>query len=241
MFADLHGCSPFMAPDRIEALVDQTNGLGADLILLLGDYVGHVLGGRGAAPAATAMLLKGLSAPLGVYAVFGNHDWADDAVARQTRQPSHWHSAFEAAGIACLNNDVIRLAAPWGHVQLAGLDSQRAFSSIWPGPVEGADDLEAVLAKLSPDDPCILMAHEPDVFPDVPDHIDLTLSGHTHGGQIAPFGLPLIVPSKYGRRYAYGHHCDGAKHLLVSGGLGYSKLPVRLGRPPELVMVEVAV
>ena len=91
-----------------------------------------------------------------------------------------------------------------------------------------------------PDDaPVILMAHEPDIFPKVPERVALTLSGHTHGGQINLFGWRPIVPSDYGQRYAYGHIVEGERDLIVSGGLGCSILPIRFLSPPEILIVEL--
>ena len=87
-------------------------------------------------------------------------------------------------------------------------------------------------------DPVILLAHEPDIMPRVPERVALVLSGHTHGGQVRLFGWSPVVPSRYGNRYAYGHvreQCD----LIVSGGLGCSITPVRFGMPPEIVLVSI--
>jgi predicted MPP superfamily phosphohydrolase len=78
-------------------------------------------------------------------------------------------------------------------------------------------------------------AHEPDVFPQAPARYALTLSGHTHGGQIRVLGRTPVVPSMYGSRYAYGHIVEDERHLIVSGGLGTSLLPVRIGSRPEIV------
>ena len=86
----------------------------------------------------------------------------------------------------------------------------------------------------------MLLAHEPDIFPNVPARVALTLSGHTHGGQIrVPLIWPAFVPSKYGARFAYGHVVEGGRHMVVSGGLGTSVIPARLGVPPEIVRVEL--
>ena len=101
-------------------------------------------------------------------------------------------------------------------------------------------DLDGTLAKVTDDAPVILLAHEPDIFPRVPSRVSLTLSGHTHGGQVRVFGYSPMVPSRYGNRYAYGHIVEDNRHLVVSGGLGCSILPVRIGVPPEIVMVDVA-
>ncbi len=83
------------------------------------------------------------------------------------------------------------------------------------------------------------MAHEPDIFPKVPDRVSVTLSGHTHGGQVRLFGWSPVVPSRYRNRFAYGHIVEEGKHLLVSGGLGCSIAPVRFGCPPEIVLLEL--
>jgi predicted MPP superfamily phosphohydrolase len=89
-------------------------------------------------------------------------------------------------------------------------------------------------------DPVILLVHEPDVFPRVPDRVALTLAGHTHGGQIrVPFVWPHWVPSRYGARFAYGHIVETGRHMVVSGGLGTSFVPVRFGVPPEIVHIEI--
>ena len=87
--------------------------------------------------------------------------------------------------------------------------------------------------------PTILLVHEPDIFPNVPSRVSLTLAGHTHGGQVTFMGYAPRVPSRYGRRYLYGHIVEDGRSLLVSGGLGCSGLPVRFGRPPEIVVVEL--
>jgi predicted MPP superfamily phosphohydrolase len=83
------------------------------------------------------------------------------------------------------------------------------------------------------------MAHEPDIFPQVPRRVAVTLSGHTHGGQVRLLGYAPIVPSKFKDRYVYGHIVEEGRHLVVSGGIGCSGLPVRFGSPPEIVVVEL--
>ena len=98
----------------------------------------------------------------------------------------------------------------------------------------------ATLAKVTDDAPVVLLAHEPDIFTRVPERVSLTLSGHTHGGQVRMFGYSPMVPSRFGNRFAYGHIVEGNRNLIVSGGLGCSILPVRIGVPPEIVIVHVS-
>jgi len=84
----------------------------------------------------------------------------------------------------------------------------------------------------------ILMVHEPDIFPEVPARVSLTVAGHTHGGQVTIAGFAPIVPSRYGRRYVYGHIVEEERNLIVSAGLGCSTLPIRFGAPPEIVVID---
>lgn len=104
----------------------------------------------------------------------------------------------------------------------------------------GVDDLAGTLAAVTDDAPVILMVHEPDIFPQVPARVSLTLAGHTHGGQVTFAGYAPVVPSRYGRRYLYGHIVEEERNLIVSAGLGCSTLPIRFGAPPEIVLIRVA-
>jgi len=84
------------------------------------------------------------------------------------------------------------------------------------------------------------MVHEPDAFVGIPARVALTLAGHTHGGQIRVPGLwGRWVPSAYGARFAYGHIVENDRHMIVSGGLGVSAVPLRLGVPPEIVRIDL--
>ena len=241
--ADLHAGEPNMPPARIREIVDRTNALKPDLTLLLGDYAAsHRWQTRRIPVDEWAGLLKDLKAPLGVHAVLGNHDWWDDRDALERRGgPTVGRIALEKVGIPVYENDVVRITHRGRPFWLAGLGDQVAF----PGPEDdrraytGVDDLPGTLAKITDNAPVILLAHEPDIFPKVPARVALTLSGHTHGGQVRLFGYSPIVPSRYGNRYAYGHVVEGDRHLLVSGGLGCSILPVRFGIPPEIVLLEL--
>ena len=111
-------------------------------------------------------------------------------------------------------------------------------------PIQGlgqdVDDLPGTLGQIATDDPVILLVHEPDIFTKVPPRVALTLAGHTHGGQIVfPMLPPLFVPSEYGARFAYGHIVENDRHMIVSGGLGTSFVPLRLGVPPEILRVRL--
>lgn len=242
--ADIHACRPWMTPERIASLVDQANALQPDLIVLLGDYISRP---RWISDwvdySEWAPALGGLKAPLGVFAVLGNHDWWEDIAAQNAGQgPTMARKALEGVGIPVLENDVVKLAKDGRAIWIAGLADQLALrpreDRIGHG-FTGLDDLPGTLAQVTDEAPIILLAHEPDVFPKVPRRVALTLSGHTHGGQVRLFGYSPLVPSRYGNRYAYGHVVEDDRHLIVSGGLGMSILPIRFGVRPELLAIDL--
>jgi predicted MPP superfamily phosphohydrolase len=240
VLADIHVGEPYMPASRVQEIVETTNALGADVIVVLGDYVaGHRFMTRQIGMAEIAPILAGLRAPLGVYSILGNHDWWDDLTAqRQRKGPIIAARALREAGIPVLENDAVRLMKGATPFWLAGLGDQIAFLGR-RGRHDGVDDLPGTLAKVTDDAPVILLAHEPDIFPNVPERVALTLSGHTHGGQVRLLGYSPMVPSKFGNRYAYGHVVEEGRHLIVSGGLGTSILPVRFGVPPEILLIEL--
>lgn len=243
VLADIHACRPWMTPERIAALVQEANALQPDLIVLLGDYISTMRWVVSKVPPSEwASALSGLAAPLGVFSILGNHDWWDDASAQRSGAgPTVARQAMEAAGIPVMENDVVRIEKEGQGVWLAGLADQLALLPGRGGRTrfKGMDDLQGTLAKVRDGSPIILLAHEPDIFPQVPDSVSLTLCGHTHGGQVRLFGYSPVVPSRFGNRYAYGHVVEGERHLIVSGGLGFSILPIRFGVRPEILSIEL--
>jgi uncharacterized protein len=240
VIADIHACEPWMPAERIATIVDLANAQKPDLTVLLGDFVGkqHFVS-RYLPPGAWAEQLARLQAPLGVYAILGNHDWWSAAL--PTDPPDQSQSirkALEGAKIPVLENEAIQLRLSGRPFWLVGLGDQMAFG--WRRHVmRGNDNLHGALRQINDDAPAILLAHEPFIFPKVPERIALTLCGHTHGGQI---NLPLIgapfAPTVRGvKPYVYGLYAEGSRQLIVSGGLGTSHLPVRFMRPPEVVSV----
>jgi uncharacterized protein len=230
VIADLHAGGPGMQLPHVREVVDRANALRSDVIVLLGDFVAwyrfpYV---RVPDPLWAAELAR-LNAPLGTWAILGNHDWWHDL--RGVR------GALAGVGIPVLENDAVLLGAPGQKFWLAGIGDQLAYP-LGRGRFFGADDLPWTMTKITSDDPVVLMVHEPDIFPRVPARVALTLAGHTHGGQVRlPLIWPAFVPSQYWARYAYGHVVERERHLIVSGGLGTSVIPARLGVPPEIVHV----
>ncbi len=237
--ADPHMGEPHMPLSRLERVVERTNALAPDLTVILGDLeAGHQFVSRPVPMRDAAKVVAQLRAPLGVWSILGNHDWwHDDAAQRAGRGPTHIGRELERAGLPVLENDSVRMTAPSGApFWLAGLGDQLAFPH---KGFRGVDDMPATLAQITDDAPAILLAHEPDIFPEVPSRFALTLSGHTHGGQVNLLGWRPIVPSRFGDRYAWGHVRERGRDLIVSGGLGCSILPVRFGVPPEITVIEL--
>ncbi len=238
MLSDFHVGEPYVGLERVRQVVRRTNALAPDVILLLGDFFASHKGASDTVEMQDlAPVLAGLEAKNGVFAVLGNHDWWDDKPAqRRGAGPNRYADILEQNGIAVLSNAAVKLETPG--IWLAGLEDQLA---IWRnGKTQGLDDLEGTMAQITDDAPVVMMAHEPDIFPQMPDRVALTLSGHTHGGQVRLFGWSPVVPSKFGNRYAYGHVREGARDLVVSGGIGCSILPVRFGVTPEITVIEMS-
>jgi predicted MPP superfamily phosphohydrolase len=232
VIADLHAGEPDMPLPHVRRVIDTALSLRSDVVLLLGDFKAWYRFKTEPMPDELwSAELARLNAPLGVWAILGNHDW--------------WHGvtgirrALADAGIPVLENNAVLLGAPGERFWLAGIGDQMAHP-LGRGQFRGVDDLPLTLSRVQTDDPVVLMVHEPDIFPNVPARVAVTLAGHTHGGQIrVPLIWPDFVPSRYGARFAYGHIVEDDRHLIVSGGLGTSIIPARLGVPPEILHIEL--
>jgi len=153
-------------------------------------------------------------------AVLGNHDlWTrheliEDALAR--------------AGATVLVNTAVRLPAPYSDVAMVGLDD----------PWTGRPDPEQAFAVHPDAGLCITVCHAPEGLPHLLGRgVALMLCGHTHGGQVALPGGPLIVHGRYGRKWPSGlHRIEGDLQLFVSRGLGGAELPIRTYAPPDVTL-----
>lgn len=222
VLTDLHVGSPFNGIAKLRKIVDRTNAAHPAMICILGDLVIQgVLGGRFVPPEEIAAELKRLRAPGGVVAVLGNHDgWLDHRRVRDT---------VERAGIRVVEDTAVRLNTSAGPLWVAGISDR------WTG----RHDLAAAMSIVKDDGiPVLLLTHNPDIFPLVPNRVTLTLAGHTHGGQVRlpVIGAP-IVPSQFGQRFAAGHVVEGGRHLFVATGLGTSILPVRFRVRPAVTVL----
>ena len=222
ILTDLHVGSPFNGVDKLRRTVERTNTAHPDIICILGDLVIQgVIGGRFVTPETIASALHDLKSSNGTVAVLGNHDgWLDHDRVRR---------ALEANGVRLVEDTAIRIQTTAGPLWIAGI------SDLWTG----RHDIAAALARVVDDGaPVILLTHNPDVFPDVPARVTITLAGHTHGGQVrVPFFGRPVVPSRYGQRFAAGHVVEGGRHMFVATGVGTSILPVRFRVPPAIAIL----
>jgi uncharacterized protein len=238
VIADIHAGEPFMSPDRIAEIVSVANALKPDIVFLLGDYEpGHDYVTREVTMPRLARELSALSAPLGVLAVLGNHDWWADLDVIRSGGVTAAARALEAEGIRVLQNDAVRLTKDGRPFWVAGLEDQMVLHKL--GTYRGYEDIPGTMAKVTDDAPVVMLAHEPYIIRKMPRRVSVTLSGHTHGGQVRLFGYTPFALSRFENRYVYGHVIDDGRHVIISGGLGTSKFPVRLGSPPEIVLVRL--
>jgi uncharacterized protein len=240
MLADPHCIEPHMPLSRWQRIVEAANALNPDLHLLMGDYIAsHPFRTGKVSFEDVAAVAKTLSAPLGTFAIMGNHDWWEDWTAsRKGIGIPQAQKAFQDSGIPVLDNRAVQISQSGHKFWLSGTNSMIAIRK-GRGRYESRALLPETLAQVTDNSPVIHLAHEPDLFTDIPERISLTLSGHTHGGQVRLFGYSPVTPSSYGNRFAYGHIIEDGRHLVVSGGLGCSMLPVRFGMPPEIVVLEL--
>lgn len=225
MASDFHVGCPAVSYESLELLVTRMNAVGADMICLPGDFLTNdrriVI--HKDDPADIARILAALKAPLGVYAVMGNHDWK----AKGTAAEGHrlWKQ-MESRGIAVLENDALKIKTPRHDFWLAGLadDTTRRPS------------LTKTYNHVTDSRPVIMMTHDPATFLEKDDRPVVTLAGHTHGGQVVlPFAGVIHIPGRAPKRYAYGHIVESGRDLIVTSGIGESGLPVRFRAPPEIV------
>lgn len=220
ILSDLHVGSWRIDDQKLRLIIDRTNQLQPDMIVILGDYMtGNGTFRHRVEPEVFAPVLKELRAPLGVYSVLGNHDWWWDA--------PRVRRGLEANGIKVLDDEVLEVPARGSSVWLAGL------ADLWTRP----QHIDETIAK-APGAVVIALTHNPDIFPQLPQRVPLLLAGHTHGGQISfPLIGPIVQPSNYG--YVRGHFFENNHHLFVTTGIGNSIIPFRFGVTPEIVLLTV--
>jgi predicted MPP superfamily phosphohydrolase len=225
--SDLHG-GHHMPADYLPRAVDMTLAQKPDVVALTGDFIHkgyrHV--------EAVAKVLGRLSAPRGVFAVLGNHDFSvRNALGFRRHRGLHQAvaDALSSQGIRVLRNETQQLAQGEGKVFLTGLDD------LWSREC----DPDLALKGLCPRTPRIVLAHNPLTVHHLGGHrCDLMLSGHTHGGQINWPGLGRFFLGRKGRQFAAGLYKHNATHIYVNKGVGFG-WRFRFNVRPEIAIFQL--
>jgi uncharacterized protein len=238
VLADLHVVAPWTTLADVARAVARVNAMAPDLVVLGGDYLaGHAIPGQRADAHQIADALAPLRAPHGVFAILGNHDWFDCQLAQSSDfTRSSVVEAFAPTQIQLMRNEALKLA-PDGHdLWVVAFDSQCPVRTDWSRGLHRPDQ---AFADVPDGAATILLAHEPDYFAHSDARADLQISGHTHGGQLNLFGWRPLVPPPNRGNYTYGHYRDGQRSLVVSGGVGFSGVPLRIGQAPEITVIRL--
>lgn len=218
VISDLHVGSSKVSLTRLQSIVKLVNSQNPDIIILLGDLDAMAIAKSKISQDEISKILSGLKAPDGVISVMGNHDYEPEGIVK---------NIFCKSGITLLENDSKYIKYKGHPVRIVG------FKDLWHHHLEP----ESIFGSNNSVKPIIVLSHNPDVFPEVPDFVSLTLSGHTHGGEvyIPLLGAPM-VPSKFAQRYRKGYIVENNKHLFVSSGVA-TLSGFRLFNSPEIVIL----
>jgi predicted MPP superfamily phosphohydrolase len=225
--SDIH-IGPFMPAEQIRKYVDMANALKPEMVVLTGDFVTF----DARTQEAVVDALSGLHAPFGVFGCLGNHDaWSrvEDSIT----------ALFRQRGTHILRGEAVPIAIQGEAINLIGTDfqSHRRF-----GPSAAVANLlgniEPLIARGRVN---ILLSHNPDTFDRAAElGIDLSMAGHTHGGQAAlEFISPEIAPSRLVTPYVAGWFRKPGGQLYVNRGIGTIGVPIRIGAPPEITIYQL--
>lgn len=216
--SDIHH-GPLFSIERVIKLVNKINRLNPEIIILGGDYVHR--DAKYIKPVFKE--LRKLRSQSGVFAVLGNHDhWEDADLTKEMIHESSFYLCDNSSNWLKKGNDRIKIGG---------------VGDLW----EAEQIPDNTINDLKTDDFCILISHNPDYIEKLnTDKVDLTLSGHTHGGQITFLGLwAPVLPSKYGQKYRYGiKHFKNFKSYITSG-IGTISPSVRFFCRPEIVVIKL--
>lgn len=215
LLSDIHIGTLAMDEARLARIVGQVNALHPDLVLIAGDFIyGHEADGAARLGPSLVPALRQLRAPLGVVAVLGNHDhWTGAPALRQQ---------LAAANVTLLENSAVER----GPLAIGGVDDAYTKHADLAGT--------AAAVRQLPGAP-ILLTHTPRIARHLPADMPLMLAGHTHCGQVVLPVFGYVDPvTRLERPFFCGAMASRRHLLIVTGGLGTSGVPLRLGAPPDL-------
>jgi hypothetical protein len=213
--SDVH-CGPHTPEHRVASWVKRLNALDLDLVTVTGDLITH----GSSHVEAVARALGGLRAKDGAFACMGNHDYFTDG--------EHLIRELERRGLTVLRNRGVLVERGGARLYVAGVDDT------WTS----RDDISRALRGRPQGAPTVLLAHDPELFPEAQARdVDLTLSGHTHGGQLGVPGVRRLSLARFITRWTAGLYRQGRSWLYVNRGVGTTGPPARLGAPAELAVL----
>ena len=236
LFADTH-IGVNSTPKLYEDMVERINEQDADLVVVAGDFMTSSFGAM-REPETYASIMSGIKSRYGVYAVYGNHDVDEPLLGGFTyagRENAKRNPAMDgwvkACGWKILEDEILRLPELNGLVIAGRRDESR------PGDgVEERVELEELLEDVRPDEPVLLLQHEPWDLEDLEDYgVGLSVSGHTHDGQIFPGNIITRMLSEQ----AYGMKDWGESTAVVTSGVGYYGPPIRVCTISEIVVIDL--
>lgn len=216
--SDLHIGTNKVSLNRLKEIVEKINVQNPDIVFLLGDFDATSIYYSKISQNEISGTLAQIKSTYGNFAVLGNHDYKPENIVKQILNNSKIVLLEDSSKVLKINGESLRICGvrDWWHYDV---------------------DVKSVLGNI--DKPTIFLSHNPDAFAEVPQSVALTLSGHTHGGEIAlPIWGGLHIPSAYGRQYAKGLIKDGEKTLFVTSGIA-SLSRFRTFNPPEIVVLKL--
>lgn len=221
VISDIHAFYGKTNAEKLNLIVQKVNEQNPDLILLLGDLDAVPMSKSSEIQQKLSIILKDLKAPYGVISILGNHDYEPDNIVKEV---------LHNANITVLENKTKTISIKGQNLNIIGL------KDLWHDEIL-ASEQEFLIKNKQP--PIIVLSHNPDIFPEISPKASLTLSGHTHGGEVyLPFMGAPMVPSDYGQRFRKGHIVEDGKHLFVTSGIG-TLSGFRSLNPPEIVILKL--
>ncbi|HEV2495369.1 MAG TPA: metallophosphoesterase [Terriglobia bacterium] len=227
--SDIH-IGPFMTESEIRRYVEMANAMKPDLTVVTGDFVTW----DPSTQRAAVNVLAGLKAPFGIYGCLGNHEaWShtEDSITR----------LFSEVGVRILRHARAPIVVQGESINLIGVDFQTRIHMARKGEHVVRQYLEGVDKLMAPDTANILLSHNPNTFDRAAElGIDLSLAGHTHGGQVTlEFVSPALSPSRLITAYVRGWFEKQGAQLYVNRGIGTIGIPIRIDAPPEITLFEL--